>query len=147
MRADLNYQQGIERFWTRQTIYDFYWPSFAHLGEQAVLNKEIYAQGTSADEEVFGYQERYAEYRYKPNKITGQFRSQYGQSLDVWHFAQNFATLPLLNSEFIEERPPIRRALAVTDENYPEFLVDFSFKYLMVRPMPAYGVPGFVDHF
>lgn len=147
IRADLTYQQGIERFWSRQTIYDFYWPSFAHLGEQAVLNKEIYAQGTEADEEVFGYQERYAEYRYKPNKITGQFRSNFAQSLDVWHFSQNFAELPLLNDEFIEDTPPIRRALAVTDENYPEFLVDFDFYYLMVRPLPAYGTPGFVDHF
>lgn len=147
VRADLNYQYGLERFWSRQTIYDYYWPSFAHLGEQAVLNKEIYAQGTNADEDVFGYQERYAEYRYKPNLITGQFRSNFAQSLDVWHFAQKFNELPRLNEEFIEDNPPIRRALAVTDLTYPEFLVDFDFGYYMVRPLPPYGVPGFVDHF
>lgn len=147
VRADLTYQYGLERFWSRQTIYDYYWPSFAHLGEQAVLNKEIYAQGTDADEDVFGYQERYAEYRYKPNLITGQFRSNFAQSLDVWHFAQKFDELPRLNDEFIEDNPPIRRALAVTDQDYPEFLVDFAFGYYMVRPLPPYGVPGFVDHF
>lgn len=147
VRADLTYQYGLERFWSRQTIYDYYWPTFAHLGEQAVLNKEIYAQGTDADEDVFGYQERYAEYRYKPNLITGQFRSNFAQSLDVWHFAQKFDELPRLNDEFIEDNPPIRRALAVTDQDYPEFLVDFAFGYYMVRPLPPYGVPGFVDHF
>ena len=148
IRADLNYQQGLARMWSRQTLYDFYWPTFAHLGEQAILNKEIVATGTSADDEVFGYQERYAEYRYKPNTITGQFRSTYAQSLDVWHFAQDFGdSAPALNSDFIQDNPPIRRALAVTDENYPEFLVDINFKYLCVSPMPAFGVPGLVDHF
>lgn len=148
IRADLNYQQGLARMWSRQTLYDFYWPSFAHLGEQAILNKEIVATGTSADDEVFGYQERYAEYRYKPNTITGQFRSTYAQSLDVWHFAQDFGdSAPALNSDFIQDNPPIRRALAVIDENYPEFLVDINFKYLCVSPMPAFGVPGLVDHF
>ena len=148
IRADLNYQQGLNKMWSRQTLYDFYWPSFAHLGEQAILNKEIVATGSSADDEVFGYQERYAEYRYKPNTITGQFRSSYAQSLDVWHFAQDFGnSAPALNADFIQDNPPIRRALAVTDENYPEFLVDINFKYLCVSPMPAFGVPGLVDHF
>lgn len=148
IRADLNYQQGLNKMWSRQTLYDFYWPSFAHLGEQAILNKEIVATGSPADDEVFGYQERYAEYRYKPNTITGQFRSSYAQSLDVWHFAQDFGnSAPALNADFIQDNPPIRRALAVTDENYPEFLVDINFKYLCVSPMPAYGVPGLVDHF
>lgn len=148
VRADLNYQQGLRRMWSRQTLYDFYWPSFAHLGEQTILKKEIVATGTSVDDEVWAYQERYAEYRYMPNFITGQLRSQYEQSLDVWHFAQDFGdNAPAFNGDFIEDRPPIRRALAVTDENYPEFIVDVNFRYLCVSPMPTYGVPGLVDHF
>ena len=106
VRADLNYQQGVNRMFNRRTRAEMYWPVFAHLGEQAVLNKEIYAQGTAADDEVFGYQERYAEYRYKPSQITGQFRSQYAQSLDVWHLAQDFASLPVLTDPaFIVDNP------------------------------------------
>jgi hypothetical protein len=106
--ADLTYQQGLPRQFSRQTRYDFYWPSLAHLGEQSILNKEIYAQGTSDDDNVFGYQERFAEYRYKPSMITGQFRSNYAQTLDTWHLAIDFASLPALNSSFIEENPPLR---------------------------------------
>lgn len=149
VRADLNYQQGLRRMWSRQTLYDFYWPSFAHLGEQAILNKEIVATGDeTVDNQVWAYQERYAEYRYMPNFITGQLRSQYEQSLDVWHFAQDFGdSAPAFNGSFIEDNPPIRRALAVTDENYPEFILDVSFKYLCASPMPTYGIPGLVDHF
>ena len=108
-RADLNYQQGLNRMWSRSTRWDFYWPALSHLGEQAILNKEIYAQGSAnptADAAVFGYQERYAEYRYKPSMITGKFRSQDPQTLDIWHLAQDFSSLPVLNDEFIEENPP-----------------------------------------
>ena len=145
VRADLNYQQGINRLWSREVREDFYWPVFAHLGEQAILNKEIYAQGTEADNEVFGYQERYAEYRYKPSMITGKFRSSDPQSLDVWHLAQDFESLPTLSQQFIDEHPPVERVLAVTSE--PQFLLDAWFDLKCVRPMPVYGVPGLVDHF
>ena len=145
VRADLTYQQGLNRMWSRQTRFDYYWPALAHLGEQAVLNKEIYAQGTSKDNEVFGYQERWAEYRYFPSQITGKFRSTYAQSLDVWHLAQEFAELPKLNSEFIVDNPPIARVLAV--QNEPQILLDCYFSLSCVRPMPIYSVPGLVDHF
>jgi hypothetical protein len=154
VRADLNYQQGLERMWSRQTRFDFYWPVLAHLGEQAVLNKEIYAQGPGAfdpiteepyDDMVFGYQERYAEYRYKPSLITGLFRSDATGTLDSWHLAQDFANLPALNEEFIVEEPPMARVKAVNTQ--PDFLFDGFLAYNCVRPMPVYSVPGLVDHF
>lgn len=145
-RADLTYQQGINKMWLRSTVYDFYWPTFAHLGEQAIELREIYAQGTEADTTVFGYQERYAEYRYKPSQITGKFRSSVtGGNLDVWHLSQFFSNAPTLNEEFIIENPPIERIIAVQDE--PEFLLDIGFRYTTVRPMPMFGTPGLVDHF
>lgn len=145
VRADLTYQQGLNRMWSRQTRFDYYWPALAHLGEQAVLNKEIYAQGTADDNKVFGYQERWAEYRYFPGQITGKFRSTYAQSLDVWHLAQEFAELPKLNAEFIVDNPPVARVLAV--QNEPQILLDCYFSLSCVRPMPIYSVPGLVDHF
>lgn len=145
VRADLTYQQGINRMWSRQSRFDFYWPALAHLGEQAVLNKEIFAQGNSQDDQVFGYQERYAEYRYKPSLITGKLRSSDPNSLDVWHLSQKFTTLPRLNSDFIEENPPISRVVAV--QNEPHFIGDFYFDLKCIRPMPLYGVPGLIDHF
>ncbi len=145
VRADLTYQQGLNRMWSRKTVLDFYWPSFAHLGEQAVLNKEIFAQGTAADDEVFGYQERYGEYRYKPSMITGKFRSTYDQSLDAWHFSQKFENLPTLSNQFIQDHPPISRCLAVPSE--PHFLMDAFFNLKCVRPMPLFGTPGLIDHF
>lgn len=145
-RADLTYQQGINKMWLRSTVYDFYWPTFAHLGEQAIELREIYAQGSEADTTVFGYQERYAEYRYKPSQITGKFRSSVsGGNLDVWHLSQFFSNAPTLNEEFIMENPPIKRIIAVQDE--PEFLLDIGFRYTTVRPMPMFGTPGLVDHF
>lgn len=145
-RADLTYQQGINKMWLRSTVYDFYWPTFAHLGEQAIELREIYAQGSEADTTVFGYQERYAEYRYKPSQITGKFRSSVVDgSLDKWHLSQFFNNAPTLNEEFIIENPPINRIIAVTDE--PEFLLDIGFRYTTVRPMPMFGTPGLVDHF
>lgn len=145
-RADLTYQQGINKMWLRSTVYDFYWPTFAHLGEQAIELREIYAQGSEADTTVFGYQERYAEYRYKPSQITGKFRSSVtGGSLDMWHLSQFFNNAPTLNEEFIVENPPIERIVAVPSE--PEFLLDIGFRYTTVRPMPMFGTPGLVDHF
>lgn len=148
VRADLNYQQGINRMWTRSTRLDFYFPAFAHLGEQAVLNKEIYAQGTAnptQDAAAFGYQERFAEYRYKPSLITGQFRSTYATPLDMWHLAQKFTALPTLGTTFIQDTPPISRVVAVTSE--PQFLLDCAVKLKCARPMPTYSVPGQIDHF
>lgn len=145
VRADLTYQQGINRMWTRSTKFDLYWPTFAFLGEQAVLNKEIYAQGSEEDDKVFGYQERYAEYRYAPSQVTGKFRSTYAQSLDSWHLAQKFDNLPKLSPEFIVDNPPIDRVVAVPSE--PQFLLDCWFNLSCVRPMPVYGVPGLIDHF
>lgn len=145
-RADLTYQQGINKMWLRSTVYDFYWPTFAHLGEQAIELREIYAQGSDDDSRVFGYQERYAEYRYKPSQITGKFRSSVvNGSLDKWHLSQFFKNAPTLNEEFIIENPPIERIIAVPSE--PEFLLDVGFRYTTVRPMPMFGTPGLVDHF
>lgn len=145
VRADLNYQQGLERMWSRQSRLDYYWPALSHIGEQAVLNKEIYAQGTADDDEVFGYQERYAEYRYKPSQVTGLFRSNATGTLDSWHLAQDFGSLPVLNDEFIVEEPPMTRIKAVTTQ--PDFLFDSHFSYICARPMPVYAVPGLMDHF
>lgn len=145
VRADLTYQQGIERFWSRQTRYDFYWPALAMIGEQTVLNKEIFLQGTTADEDVFGYQERYAEYRYKPARLSGLMRSDAVGTLDAWHLSQDFAALPLLNASFIEENVPMDRVIAVPSE--PHFIFDSYFSLRCARPMPMFGVPGLIDHF
>lgn len=152
VRADLHYQQGLNRMWTRKSRFDFYAPQFAHLGEQAVLNKEIYLQGGTAgsatqiaDDSVFGYQERWAEYRYHPSLITGKLRSTAAQSLDVWHLAQKFDNLPTLSSDFIEENPPIARVIAV--QNEPQFKLDSLINLRCYRPMPLYSVPGLIDHF
>lgn len=145
VRADLTYQQGIPRQFSRETRFDYYYPALAHIGEQAVLNKEIYAQGTEADEAVFGYIGRWDEYRHFPSAVTGKFRSTDPQTLDFWHLAQKFENLPALNPEFIEERPPVKRTLAVQDE--PEFIFDSFFQMICARPMPTYSVPGFIDHF
>lgn len=145
VRADLTYQQGVNRKFTRKTRFDFYWPALSHLGEQAVLNREIYATGTPTDEEAFGYNERWSEYRYFPSQITGKFRSTYAQSLDIWHLSQKFENLPTLSNQFIQDQPPIKRILAVTDE--PEILFDSFITYRCARPMPVYSVPGLIDHF
>lgn len=145
VRADLTYQQGLNRMFSRSTRWDFYWPALAHIGEQAVLNKEIYAQGTGDDDLTFGYQERFAEYRYKPSQITGEFRSNFAQSLDVWHLSQDFTALPVLNASFIEDNPPLDRVIAVPTE--PQFLFDSYFRLRCARPMPLYSVPGLIDHF
>jgi len=144
-RADLSYQQGLNRLWSRRTKFDFYWPALSHLGEQAVLNKEIYAQGTSADDDVFGYQERWAEYRYHPSLVTGRFRSNATGTLDFWHLAQKFTTLPTLGSTFIQDNPPTKRVIAIATE--PDFLFDANLQVKCARPMPMYSVPGLIDHF
>ena len=145
VRADLTYQQRVDRMWSRQTRYDFYWPALSHLGEQTILSKEIYFDATANDEDVFGYQERYAEYRYKPTNITGLFRSAATTSLDVWHLSQEFSSRPSLNATFIESNTPVDRVIAVPSE--PHFIMDMFFNYKCARPMPLYGVPGQMDHF
>lgn len=145
VRADLNYQQGLHRKFSRRSRYDFYWPALAHIGEQAVLNKEIYATATATDDQVFGYQERWAEYKYAPNQITGKLRSTYSTPLDFWHLAQKFTSLPALNDTFIKDNPPISRAIAVPSE--PQFIFDSYIMLNCARPMPMYSIPGLIDHF
>jgi len=143
--ADLNYQQGLDRFWSKSDRFDTYFPSLAHLGEQEVLNKEIFAQGTADDDAIFGYQERYAEYRYKPSTIHGQFRSNADTPLDAWHLAQEFDSLPVLGPAFIEDNPPVDRVIATPEE--PQFIMDIFHSTVAARPMPLYGVPGNIDRF
>jgi len=148
VRADLSYQQGMHKMWSRSTRYDYYFPVFAALGEQAVLNREIYVTGTSTDAQVFGYQERWAEYRYYPSQITGLMRSTSAGTLDPWHYAQKFTALPTLNSTFIQETPPVDRTLAVgSGANGKQIIFDAFFSNRVVRPMPMYSVPGLIDHF
>lgn len=146
VRADLNYQQGLNRMWSRRTRWDYYWPELAHIGEQAVLKKEIMLTADPvSDEAVWGYNERYAEYRYKPSLITGKFRSTSPGSLDIWHLAQQFSSVPSLNATFIQENPPVDRVIATPEE--PHFLFDSYFHLKCTRPMATYGVPGLIDHF
>jgi hypothetical protein len=149
VRADLTYQQGLRKLWSRRTRYDYYFPVFAALGEQAILNKEIYFQNIPAtDDAVFGYQERWAEYRYHPSQITGLFRSSAAQPIDAWHLSQNFTALPTLNDTFIQENPPMSRILAVGSAAAGQnFIFDSLFSIRATRPMPMYSVPGLVDHF
>jgi len=146
VRADLTYQQGLERMFSRQTRYDYFEPAMAHLGEQAVLNQEIWTQNSAVNADVFGYQERFAEYRYKQSLVTGLLRSDAGAAtLDVWHLSQDFASLPGLNATFIAEDPPIDRVIATPTE--PHFILDSYCRLKCARPMPLYGVPGFIDRF
>ena len=148
VRADLTYQQGLRKFWSRSTRYDFYFPAFAMLGEQAVLNKEIYCDGSANDSNVFGYQERWAEYRYNPSQITGLMRSTSAGTIDAWHLAQKFTSLPTLNSTFIQDTPPVSRVVAVgSGANGQQLLFDAFFNIRAARPMPLYSVPGLIDHF
>lgn len=147
VRADMNYQQNVERMWIRQTRYDFYWPTFAHLGEQPVYLIELFSSTATWSNNLtgFGFQERYAEYRFKNSLITGKFRSQATTSLDAWHLAQEFSSSPALNSTFIEENPPVDRVVAVTTE--PQFILDSYTKLSCARPMPVQSIPGMMDHF
>jgi len=148
IRADLTYQQGLHKMWSRQTRYDFYFPVFAQLGEQSILNKEIYVDGSSNDNNVFGYQERWAEYRYNPSRISSLFRSTASGTLDAWHLAQKFTSLPTLASTFIQDTPPVSRVVAVgSSANGQQFIFDSFFDVKKARPMPMYSVPGLVDHF
>ena len=144
VRCDLTYQQGLHRMFSRRARFDWYWPALHNLGEQAVLNKEIYADNTADDDKAFGYQERWAEYRYGQSRITGKLRSTAAQPLDAWHLAQDFATRPALNSDFIGEHPPLDRVLAVVDE--PQIVYDSLIVCNCVRPMGTYSIPGLVDH-
>lgn len=145
VRADLTYQAGLDRMWSRSTRYDYYWPALAHIGEQSVLNKEIYIVGGGNDASVFGYQERYGEYRFARSLITGKFSSHYATPLDVWHLSQKFTSLPTLGDTFIKETPPVDRVVAVTSE--PQFLMDAFITVNTARPMPLYGVPGLGSRF
>jgi len=148
VRADLTYQQGLRRMWSRETRYDYYFPAFAMLGEQTILNKEIYCRGDANDDLVFGYQERWAEYRFNPAMITGLFRSTAAGTIDPWHLAQNFTALPTLNSDFIKETPPLERILAVgASADGQQLLFDSFFNIRAARPLPMYSVPGLIDHF
>lgn len=145
VRTDQTYQQGIERMWSRKGRYDYYWPVLANIGEQAILNKEIYAQGNATDEEAFGYQEAWADYRYKPSKVTGLFRSNAAQSLDSWHYAQDYSALPTLSTAWMEQGDTeMKRTLAV--QNQPDFIADFYFMNKTTRCMPVYSIPGLIDH-
>lgn len=145
VRTDQTYQQGIERMWSRKGRYDYYWPVLANIGEQAILNKEIYAQGNTADEEAFGYQEAWADYRYKPSKVTGLFRSNAAQSLDAWHYAQDYNALPTLSTAWMEQTDAeMKRTLAV--QSQPDFIADFYFMNKTTRCMPVYNIPGLIDH-
>jgi len=149
VRADLTYQEGIERWHDYQTRYDMYWPSLAHLGEQSVLNREIYIDaatiGAGTDDDVFGYQERFAEMRYKPSKVTGKLRSNDAATLDAWHLGIEFGTTPTLDKDFIVEDPPVDRVIVTPSE--PHFIYDSYLNYRHTRPLPVYSVPGYMDHF
>lgn len=145
VRTDQTYQQGIERMWSRKGRYDYYWPVLANIGEQAILNKEIYAQGNATDEEAFGYQEAWADYRYKPSKVTGLFRSNATQSLDSWHYAQDYDKLPTLSTAWMEQNDTeMKRTLA--QQSQPDFIADFYFMNKTTRCMPVYSIPGLIDH-
>lgn len=147
IRTDKTYQQGIERMWSRRQRFDFYFPVFANIGEQAILNKEIYASATAEDEEPFGYQEAWAEYRYKPSRVSGYMRSNAEGTLDAWHYADDYSTRPMLSDEWIQEDPTnIDRTLAVTSQLSHQFICDFAFDVTTTRPMPIYSIPGLIDH-
>jgi hypothetical protein len=149
VRGDITYSQGIERYWMKDTRYDFYYPVLSQIGEQSVLNEEIWYTSPDAavNEQVFGYQERYAEYRYKPSRLSGLFRVDHASTLAAWHLSEDFASLPTLGDTFIQSNTgtPLDRAIAVPSE--PQFIADFYFDMRCARPMPLFGVPGNLDHF
>lgn len=147
VRYDHTYQQGLQRFWSRKDRFDWYWPVLANIGEQPVLNKEIYLQGATADDQVFGYQEAWADYRYKPSIVTGEMRSSYATSLDSWHLGDDYSSLPYLSDSWIrEDKSNVDRVLAVQSSVSNQFFGDFYFKLTCVRPMPLYSIPGLIDH-
>lgn len=155
-RYDHTYQQGLNRMWSRKTRFDYYFPVFAHLGEQAIRNKEIYLQSDSVlgetgqpeNDEVFGYQEAWAEYRYRPSMVTGEMRSSYAQSLDSWHLADDYSALPALSDSWLrEDKTNVDRVLAVTSSNANQLFCDIFFSEAVTRPMPLYSIPGLIDHY
>lgn len=145
--GDITYSQGAERYWFKDTRYDFFWPVLSQIGEQSILNREIFYQNTAADDTVFGYQERYGEYRYKPSRLSGLFRVDHGSTLASWHLSEDFGSLPTLSDTFIQSNTgsPLDRAISVPSE--PQIIADFFFDMKCARPMPLYGVPGNLDHF
>lgn len=146
-RYEHTYQQGLNRYWSKKSRTDFYLPVLANIGEQPVRNGEIYAQGTVADNQVFGYQEAWADYRYKPSIVTGEMRSNHNKTLDSWHFADNYSSQPYLSSDWIDEdKAPVDRALAVQSSVSNQIFVDFFVQNETTRPMPVYSVPGLIDH-
>lgn len=145
IRCQHSYQQGLNRMWSRNSMFDYYWPELANLGEMGVLNKEIYLQGTNKDDEAFGYQEAWADYRYKPDIISGEMRSNYAQSLDLWHYGDDYASLPSLGSEWINE-PTENMARTLAVQSHDQFMGDFYFAPIYTLPMPLYSVPGLIDH-
>ena len=145
VRTAHTYQQGLNRMWSRKSMFDYYWPELANLGEMPVLNKEIFLQGNSSDEEAFGYQEAWADYRYMPDRISGELRSNYAQSLDIWHYGDDYATLPALGSQWINE-PEENMARTLAVQNHDQFMGDFYFAPVYTLPMPLYSVPGLIDH-
>lgn len=146
-RYDHTYQQGLDRMFSRKSRFDYYWPVFSNIGEQAVLNKEIYAQGSAEDDEVFGYQEAWADYRYKPNRVCGEMRSQAPQSLDVWHLGDDYSKLPSLSDEWIrEDKTNVDRVLAVQSSVSNQLFADIYVQNRCTRPMPMYSIPGLIDH-
>lgn len=146
-RYEHTYQQGLERFWSRKDRFDYYWPVFANLGEQAVKNKEIYCDGSAKDDEVFGYQEAWADYRYKPNRVTGEMRSSAPQSLDIWHLADDYSGLPSLSDSWIhEDSGTVDRVIAVSESNSNQLWCDLYINNRCTRPMPLYSIPGLIDH-
>ena len=156
IRTDHTYQQGINRMWSRKKWTDFYVPQLANLGEVPILNKELYAQGTNVldsdgnivDDQVFGYQEAWADYRYMPSRVSGEMRSSYAQSLDAWHYADDYSTLPTLSSGWIDETENnIDRTISVQHTTANQFFGDFYFDPVYVRPMPVYSIPAMLNHF
>lgn len=147
VRTEHTYQQGLHKMWTRKKWTDFYNPFFANLGEQAILNENIYAQGTSVDKQAFGYQEAWAEYRYKENRVSGYMRSNATGSLDVWHFADDYSSLPTLSASWMAEPATnVDRTIAVSSQLTHQFIADFYFKQYYTREMPVYSIPGLIDH-
>ena len=148
VRTEHTYQQGLEKIWNRKNRFDFYWPALANIGEQAILNKEIYLQPVkSMNEEAFGYQEAWAEYRYKPSRVSSAFRSNVTGSLDAWHYADYYEALPVLSAEWIQETyKNVDRTLAVQSTLEDQYIADFWFKCKCTRPMPIYSIPGLIDH-
>ena len=148
VRAQHTYQQGLARMWTRKRRYDYYLPSFAHIGNQPIYNEEIYAQGTAIEKQVFGYKEAWSEMKYKPNRISGELLSTYATSLDAWHYGDDYGSLPVLSQEWIEEPTEyVDRTLLIQSNIANQFIADFEIVQEVFAPMPLHCTPGLIDHF